>query len=38
MSGSEIPFYGTGDRVIDTLLIYALSDLARMADPKSTFS
>jgi hypothetical protein len=38
MSGSEIPFYGTGDRVIDTLLIYALSDLARMADPRSTFS
>ncbi|MEM0312757.1 MAG: hypothetical protein QXE05_05715 [Nitrososphaeria archaeon] len=31
-------FYGVGERVVDTLLLYALSDLARTADPRSTFS
>jgi len=33
----KLIFYGTGDRVVDTLLIYALSDLARKADPKVAF-
>jgi len=33
-----INFYGVGERVVDTLLLYALSDLARIADPKSNFS
>lgn len=35
---NEEHFYGVGDRVVDTLLLYALSDLVKAADPRSTFS
>jgi len=30
-------FYSVGDRVVDTLLVYALSDLAKKADKRVTF-
>ncbi|MEM2914642.1 MAG: hypothetical protein QXH91_04495, partial [Candidatus Bathyarchaeia archaeon] len=37
MSTFSHQFYGIGDRIVDTLLLYALSDLARKADKRATF-
>jgi len=37
MSAFKYKFPGVGDRVVDTLLLYALSDLAKKADPEASF-
>jgi len=37
MSSFTCKFYGVGDRVVDTLVAYALSDLARRVDLRVTF-